>query len=116
MKAKPAAATTSAKATRWFQRMAVLRYKMAKALKTARVMISWPILSCTGDQTLLPQRLAGTCSTYSKKAMPQLTMMTSQMGRSLNFKCPYQANVIKTFEQVNNTNGSQRGWVIEFRY
>jgi hypothetical protein len=31
--------------------------------------------------------------------MPQLIAMTSGSGLSLNFRCPYQAKVMKTFEQ-----------------
>ena len=31
----------------------------------------------------------------------------------MNFKCPYQAKVMKMLENVNNTNGSQRDWVME---
>src|ERR1019366_1948084 len=57
---------------------------------------------------LLPQRLAGTCRRYSKNAMPQLGRMTSSSGLLLNFKWPYHANVMKTFEQVSSTTGSQR--------
>ena len=40
--------------------------------------------------------------------------MTSQSGELLNFgfKLPYHANVMKTFEQVNSTIGSQRDEVI----
>ena len=46
--------------------------------------------------------------------MPQLTMMTSQSGELLNFKWPYHANVMKMFEQVSSTTGSQRDSVSEF--
>src|SRR5882724_9363292 len=49
---------------------------------------------------------------YSKNAMPQLARMTSQSGEFLNFKCPYHANVMKMFESVSNTTGSQRDEVI----
>jgi hypothetical protein len=34
--------------------------------------------------------------------------MTSSSGLLLNFKWPYHANVMKTFEQVSSTMGSQR--------
>src|ERR1039457_2114139 len=43
--------------------------------------------------------------------MPQLTRMTMKSGLFLNFKCPYHANVMKTFEKVSSTMGSQRDWV-----
>src|ERR1700760_1003834 len=33
--------------------------------------------------------------------MPQLTTMTFQSGTSLNFRCPYQAKVIKIFEPIS---------------
>src|SRR5271169_6077615 len=62
----------------------------------------------------LPQRLAGTCNKYSKNAMPQLATMTISNGLFLNFKWPYHANVMKTFEQVSRTTGSQRDWRREF--
>src|ERR1041385_7517779 len=47
-------------------------------------------------------------STYSKKAMPQLARMTTASGALLYFKCPYQATVMKMFEQASRTMGSQR--------
>src|SRR5208283_5985339 len=87
---------------------------MAKTTNTDSVMISWMIFNCDAEYTELPQRLAGTCSRYSKNAMPQLTRMTSSSGLVLNFKWPYHANVMKTFEQVSSTIGSQRDWVRSF--
>jgi hypothetical protein len=38
--------------------------------------------------------------------------MTSQRGELLNFKWPYQAKVMKMFEQVSSTMGSQRDEVM----
>src|SRR5689334_3342770 len=67
------------------------------------------VLSCAAEYTALPQRLAGTASQYSKKAMPQLTMMTSGSGLSLNFRCPYQAKVMKTLEANSIKTGSSEG-------
>src|SRR6478735_1637944 len=67
------------------------------------------VFSCAGEYTALPQRLAGTASQYSKKAMPQLAMMTSGSGLSLNFRCPYQANVMKTLEANSIRIGSSEG-------
>jgi hypothetical protein len=42
--------------------------------------------------------------------MPQLARMTSQSGVFLNFefRLPYHANVMKMFESVSSTMGSQR--------
>ena len=46
---------------------------------------------------------------YSKKAIAQLNAMTPIRGREANqlnscfiFKCPYQANVMKTVDTINN--------------
>src|SRR5262245_39357193 len=48
-------------------------------------------------------RLAGTCSRYSKSAMPQLTIAAMYHARVLRFlRCAYQANVMKTFEQISS--------------
>ncbi|GAB1379157.1 hypothetical protein MASR1M49_20030 [Pararhodobacter aggregans] len=57
-------------------------------------------------------RLAGTCSRYSKKAMPQLIRMTVISGALRYFRCPYQAKVMKTFEASSNKmvcSGTDRG-------
>ena len=35
-------------------------------------------------------------------AMPQLAKMAAHSGKVLNFKCPYQAMVMKRLEQVSN--------------
>ena len=37
--------------------------------------------------------------------MPQLIKITAIKALDLNFKCPYQANVIKIFEMSNNITG-----------
>src|SRR5947209_227389 len=48
-------------------------------------------------------RLAGTCSRYSNSAMPQLTTAAISHGRWLRFRrCAYQANVMKTLEQIRS--------------
>ena len=46
---------------------------------------------------------------YSKKAIAQLNAITPISGRAANqlsscfiFKCPYQANVIKTLDTISN--------------
>src|SRR5215217_7415473 len=54
-------------------------------------------------------RLAGTASQYSKKAMPQLTSTAAQIGVALYFRCPYQANVMNTFEATSRTIGETVG-------
>src|SRR5512143_45954 len=47
-------------------------------------------------------RLAGTCSRYSSKAMPQLANAASIHGwLFISFRCAYQAKVMKTLEQVS---------------
>jgi hypothetical protein len=57
---------------------------------------------------LLPSLLAGTINEYSISAINQLTRIapTSPMffnkAMSLNFKCPYQAMVMKVFEAISN--------------
>ena len=56
-------------------------------------------------------RFAGTAKQYSMNAMPQLTRMTPQSGVSLNFRWPYHAKVMKTFEQISSTMGSRYGEV-----
>src|SRR3954462_8293651 len=51
-------------------------------------------------------RFAGTAKQYSTNAMPQLTITTSQSGLSVNFRCPYQAKVMNTFEIRSSPMGS----------
>src|ERR1700681_3374036 len=70
------------------------------------------VLSCAALYTALPQRLAGTASQYSKNAMPQLTMMTSGSGLSLNFRWPYQAKVMNTLEANSIRMGSSEGEIV----
>src|SRR6185369_1427246 len=43
------------------------------------------------------------------KAIPQLAIITSHSGRSVNFRCPYQANVMKTLEISSRTMGAMEG-------
>lgn len=50
-------------------------------------------------------RFAGTWRQYSKNAIAQLATMTIHSGADLNFKCPYHANVIKTFEATRRRTG-----------
>jgi len=57
---------------------------------------------------LLPIRLAGTMSVYSKKAIAQLNKIMViipeflNIGKSLNRKWPYQAMVINVLEAISN--------------
>lgn len=45
--------------------------------------------------------VGGTCIAYSKNAIPQLIRMTRSKGAALNFRCPYQAKVMKIFDISN---------------
>src|SRR5262245_15142155 len=47
-------------------------------------------------------RLAGTCTRYSKKAMPQLIRITTGRATSRKRRWPYQASVMKAFETISN--------------
>src|SRR6267154_3936430 len=47
-------------------------------------------------------RFAGTWKQYSKKAIPQATMITFQSASLRNFRWPYQAKVMKMFEIVSS--------------
>jgi hypothetical protein len=59
--------------------------------------------------SLNPILLAGINKKYSNKAIPQLIKIIPVKFKpdshftSLYFKCPYQASVIKVFENINNT-------------
>jgi hypothetical protein len=44
--------------------------------------------------------------------MLQLTRIASKSGEDLYFRCPYQANVIKTFEQTSITMGKSAGGIV----
>src|SRR5215469_7738893 len=49
-------------------------------------------------------RLPGTCSRYSKKAIPQLRIAARYQGRVARFfRCAYQAKVMKTFEAMSSS-------------
>src|SRR6187431_2661407 len=54
---------------------------------------------------------------YSKKAIPQLSKMTFQIGINvppaslLYFKCPYQAKVMNTLEMTRRSMGTMRDCV-----
>lgn len=63
-------------------------------------------LSCRANTPRGP-RLPGTCSQYSKKAMPQLTRTSVISGPDFNFRWPYQATVMKTLLATSSTGYSQ---------
>src|SRR3954470_21674384 len=67
------------------------------------------VFSWAAEYTALPQRLAGTASQYSKKAMPQLARVTSTSELCLNLRWPYQAKVMKTLEANSINIGSSCG-------
>src|SRR5688572_5843468 len=54
-------------------------------------------------------RFAGTAIQYSKKAMPQEKMTAIHSGDVAYFRCPYQANVMKTFEPISSRMGRTLG-------
>src|SRR5664279_57175 len=74
------------------------------------------VLSSAAESTACPQRLAGTAKQYSKKAMPQLARITSHSGRSVNLRCPYQANVMKTLEHRSSAMGAMDGGSQDIRH
>jgi hypothetical protein len=48
-------------------------------------------------------RLAGTCSRYSKSAIPQLTRAAIHHGLACRcLRWPYQANVMKRFDKASS--------------
>ena len=81
------------------------RYNTENIENTVSVIISWIVFNSAAVNVPYPILFAGTCRQYSKKAMPQLAIITIHSGDDLNLKCPYQANVIKTFDAVNKSTG-----------
>jgi len=51
-------------------------------------------------------RFAGTARQYSTKAIAQLATIARKIGADLNFRCPYYAIVMKTFEKRSSTTGA----------
>jgi hypothetical protein len=82
-------------------------------VNTVRVITSWMIFSSKRlngpPDSLNPMRLAGTWKQYSKKANPHDSRITAISGQFLdipdvcNFRCPYHANVMNTFEIISIT-------------
>src|SRR6059058_6153062 len=59
-------------------------------------------------------RLPGTCSRYSKNAIPQLATAARYQGRSARFlRCAYQANVMKTLEATSSSVADRTGLIIQ---
>src|SRR5688572_3211678 len=76
---------------------------MAKGTNTASVITSCMIFSCASDSSVKPMRLAGTCSRYSKSAMPQLTSAAIHHGfAESSRRCAYQAKVMKMLEATSS--------------
>ncbi len=80
---------------------------MLNGTNTLSVITSCSILSCGSVSLPKPMRLAGTCSRYSKNAIPQLARIGDDAAvcspRFLRW--PYQANVMKMFEPTEQENG-----------
>ena len=81
------------------------RYVTEKIAKTVSVTTSWIVFSSAAEYTLDPNLFAGTAKQYSTSAIPHDTAITIANGLPLNFKCPYQANVMNTFEMTSSTTG-----------
>ena len=79
---------------------------------TVRVITSWITFSCQMENgppfSIKPILLAGTWKQYSKKAKPQLNKIISgkpkllNQLKSLSFRWPYQAKVMKMLEMISN--------------
>jgi hypothetical protein len=95
---KKAPVAMKAKPTRWFQVKGSFKYSTEKTAKTDNGMTSWMVFNSAAEKWPWPIRFAGTIRQYSKKAIPQLTRITVISAVSLNFRCPYQAKVMKMFE------------------
>jgi len=98
---------------KWFDlRVSFLKKTSVNPIKTVRVITSCMTFSCQRLKgppfSLNPILLAGTWKAYSKRAIDQLINIILTNPRLLahfiwlNFKCPYQANVIKVFESTKS--------------
>lgn len=89
-----------------------LKNSVVKITNITRVITSCIIFNCNSEKGppnwLKPNLFAGTCAQYSKNAINQLITITPnipQLDRSFgvpNFRCPYQANVIKLLDKINS--------------
>ena len=98
---------------RWFIRNdSVLNTTREKTTNTVSVITSWITFNSINENgPSLPWKpilLAGTWKQYSKKAIAQLINIMAKRPKdsthfnSLNFRWPYQANVIKELESTNS--------------
>src|SRR5258705_9520564 len=88
-------------------------YNTLNGTNTLSVMTSCSIFNCGKVSLLNPIRLAGTCSRYSKNAIPQLASTATISGFEPRFfKWPYQANVMKTFDATSNNTVERIGFIL----
>src|SRR5258708_33677213 len=87
---------------------------MANGTKSVSVITSCRIFSCASDTPPAnPMRLAGTCSRYSKRAMPQLTSAARYQGVEVRyFRWPYHANVMNRFDAASSVTVVARVWMV----
>src|SRR4051794_27040541 len=87
-----------------------LKNRRENSMNTTRVIASWITFNWTRLKgppfSANPIRLAGTWKQYSKKASPQLNNTITHNASwwpflPKNFRCPYQAIVIKAFDKNN---------------
>ena len=82
--------------------------KTTKGKKVEKGIIYCSSLRWAREYSLWPIRLAGTCSKYSKKAMPQEISAAIHHGRSLRcLRCAYQANVMNRFDAESRHTACQ---------
>jgi len=102
----------------------VLKTTAEKTTNTVRVITSCITFNCKSVNgpplSWYPMRLAGTWKQYSNKAIPQLISITAKRGRlsrpfiCLNLRCPYQANVMKVFDNTRKKMVNKAffiGWI-----
>lgn len=78
-------------------------YYTLNGTNTNSVITSCIIFSCGNDSCPKPMRLAGTWIRYSKNAILQLARTAIKSGLCPRLlRCPYHANVIKTFDATSN--------------
>jgi hypothetical protein len=79
----------------------------------ASVITSCRIFSCARLMPPAnPMRLAGTCSRYSKRAMPQLASAAIHHGEDCRcFRWPYHANVMKRFDAASSVAVAATVWI-----
>ena len=110
---KYTAATSRKNARIWFHlNCSVLKTASVNTVKTLSEITSWITFSCMSDNgppfPIYPMRLAGTWKQYSASAIPQLIRIMAINGSDwnhfmdTNFKCPYHAKVIKTFDSMSS--------------